>query len=103
NMYQIRFDFISLILEKIYGFSKSSDFNNKNYTLIINKQDEPLARYVNRNINHYIRIMLDNCDGYINDEEFAALAILNNLEIDESDQNEYVINLKTLNEKHRTI
>jgi len=103
NMYQIRFDFISLILEKIYGFSKSSDFNNKNYTLIINKQDEPLARYVNRNINHYIRIMLDNCDGYINDEEFAALAILNNLEIDESDKKEYISNLQTVIEKIETV
>lgn len=103
NMYQIRFDFISLILEKIYGFNKSSDFYNKNYTLIINKQDEPLAQYVNRNINQYIRIMLDNCDECINDEEFAALEILNNSEIDENNKKEYISNLQTVIGKIETV
>lgn len=96
NLYQIRFDFISLIIEKVYGITNSGDINNKNYTLIMNKQDEPLTQYVNNNINEYIRIMLDNCNKCIKDEEFVVLSVLNNSEIDKENKDEYIGYLLTI-------
>lgn len=63
--------------EVVYGLKKSNDFNNKNYTLISSKPDEPLTQYVNENIDEYITIILDNCSDRITDEEPVVLAILN--------------------------
>lgn len=103
NLYQLTFDLICLILEVVYGLKKSSDFNNKNYTLIISKQDEPLAQYVNKNIDQYINIMLDNCGECITDEEPTALAILNNSEIDRENKKEYISFLQTVIERIETV
>ncbi len=103
NLYQIRFDFISLILENVYGLTKNSDFNKKNYTLINSRHDEPLALYVKNSINQYMRTMLDNCDECINDEESAVLALLNNSGIDEDKKEEYISYLQTIIEKIETV
>ena len=94
DLYQITFDLISLILEEVYGLPKSNDFSSKNYTLISSKPDEPVVQYINKNIDTYLNIILDNCDEYINDEEEAALAILNNPNIDEEKKAIYINCLK---------
>ena len=95
DLYQITFDLISLILEEVYGLPKSDDFSSKNYTLINSKPDEPLAQYINKNIDNYLNIILDNCNEFINDEEKAALAILNNPNIDEEKKEVYISYLQT--------
>lgn len=96
NLYQLTFDLISLILEKIYKLTKGDDFKSKTYTLISSKQNEPLAQYVNENINHFIIIVLENCDKFINDEEFVALIILNNMEVNTDNKEEYISLLQTV-------
>ncbi|KIL42910.1 YobI family P-loop NTPase [Jeotgalibacillus campisalis] len=95
NLYKLTFDLICLMLERVYGLDKSDDFKNKNYTLVISKQDEPLTQYVNRNFNHYIKEILENCDELITDAESVALSIINHTEIDPEDKNMYISYLKT--------
>jgi len=95
SLYQLNFAVISLMLEMVYGFPKNEDYNTKNYTLIISKADEPLAKYVKENINIYISIVLDNCGKHITDGEFAALEILNNPVIDDDKMKDYITYLQT--------
>jgi len=96
NLYQLTFPLISLMLEMVYGLPNSNDLNSKNYTLITSKSDEPLAQYVNQNIEHYISIILDNCYKCITDQESAVLAILNNTEIDVNKKKEYISYLQAI-------
>ena len=78
------------MLEKMYGFSRSNDFNTKNYTLTRSKIDEPLAQYVHDNINLYVEVILDNCRERIDDDEMAVLELLNNLELDKDRKVQYI-------------
>ena len=103
NLYQLTFDLISLILEVVYRYTKSSDFNSKNYTLVTSKLEEPLVQYVNGNIDQYIRIILDNCIDCITDEEPVVQAILNNYEIDRDHKKEYISYLQTVIERIDTV
>lgn len=103
NLYKLSFSLTCLMLEGIYGLVKSDDFKNKNYTLVMSKQDEPLALYVNSNLNHYIKEILENCDERITDEESAALSIINHSKIDSEDKNLYIGYLETTIEHIDTV
>jgi len=103
NLYQLTFDFICLILEVVYSFKKSKDFNEKNYTLISSRPNEQLVQYVNNNINKYMDIMLENCFDYIADEEHVVLTILNNSKIDINNKIRYISLLKTIIERIETV
>jgi hypothetical protein len=103
NLYKLTFNFICLILEVVYGLKKNNDFNNKNYTLISSKPDEPLAQYINKNIDEYITIMLDNCFERITDEEPVVLEIINNPEIDIDNKTRYITLLQTEIEQIETV
>jgi len=96
RQYQLTFALISLMLEKVYKLAKSDDFKTKNYTLISTMPDESLALYVNENINHYVGIIIENCEKHINDEEPAVLKILNSTEIDIDNKRQYISLLQTV-------
>lgn len=95
NLYKLSFDIIWLMLVAAYGIPVSEDINHKNYTLILSNLDEPLAKYVNDNINDYIRIVIDNSKGCINDDESAVLSIINNTKIIREYREEYMDILRT--------
>ena len=103
NNPEYAFNFICLILEVVYELKKNNDFNNKNYSLISSKPDEPLAQYVNENIDEYITIILDNCSERITDEEPAVLKIINNPEIDIGNKTRYISLLQTEIEQIETV
>jgi hypothetical protein len=97
HLYKLSFENISLILKVIYGLSPTPDFHQKNFTLILSRPNEPLVEYINLNIDYYIDIILDNCNNCtINDEELAALAIINNPAIQQENKNSYIVYLKTV-------
>lgn len=99
SQYQLTFDLISLMLEKIYKLAKSNDFRTKNYTLISSNPDEPLVAYVNENIIDYMGIILNNCAGVIYDEEPAALNLINNTDLEVNLKQEYINLLQTIIER----
>lgn len=83
------------MLKEVYGLQRNNDFNQKNYTLILSKPDEPLVQYVNENMEEYIRIVIDNCIDNITDDEPSALVILNNPDVDSNNKEEYIGFLQT--------
>lgn len=96
NQYQLTFDLICLMLKTKYGELENDDFRYKNYTLIISRPNEPLALYVKENINDYLDVIVENCNQYIADEEFAVLEILNNEEIDVERKKKYIFSWEQL-------
>jgi len=95
RLYQITFGHITLMLKTFYGIEESEDFNHKNYTLILSLPESPLAQYINGNINYYIEIIINHCEGSIVDDESVVLSMLNNDEITLENKLEYIKVLKT--------
>ncbi|OOM05894.1 hypothetical protein [Clostridium saccharobutylicum] len=95
ELYQINYDMITLILEKIYNISRSDDYKEKNYSLIMSKEDEPLAKCINKYLYSYIKVILDEKPEQIVDELKYALLIINNSELDDELRNSYIQLLQT--------
>ena len=84
DLYQLNYSLIALMLEYIYEIKDYEAYNTKNYTLVMSMPEEPLAKYVQENINEYINIIVESCNQGINDEEDIALSIINNESIENS-------------------
>lgn len=69
NLYELNWGMIETIIENQYCIPKSDDYNHKNLTLIFSKPHEALAVYVKNNINEYIELMFNHCEGKISDSE----------------------------------
>lgn len=95
DLYQLNYSLIALMLEYIYEIKDYEAYNTKNYTLVMSMPEEPLAKYVQENINEYINIIVESCNQGINDEEDIALSIINNESIENSSKQRYVELLTT--------
>jgi len=96
ELYQLNFNTISFILNKIYDIKERDELFHKNYTSILSKPDEPLYSYVHANINNYIEIYLNNCKGTIIDNENAIIMLLNNESISDENKINYITILKSI-------
>jgi len=78
--YAINYNNIIFMLK--YFYLEKFDYATSNsYRAIMSDENSPLAKYVNENINDYIDVILETCNGIINDLEKYSLAIINNTEI----------------------
>lgn len=89
NMYQINWEMIETILENQYNIPKTNDYNHKNLTLV-QSVDEPLASYIDKNINEYFELYLDNCGDKILDSENTISYVFNNSELSEEKKEKYL-------------
>lgn len=95
NMYELNFDNISLMLNKMYRIDSIEDIVHKNYTLIHVNEDSPLAKYVAENIMTYIEVLLENCMGSISDDESIVKHVLNNTKVNSVVKEQYIGRLST--------
>lgn len=94
-LYQLSFENLKLMLEVFYSIAESKDVKHKNYTLVMTNREEPLAEYINENIDDYIGIILEHCENSITDDEDKVLFILNNDEITMEHKTDYIKELQT--------
>lgn len=90
KLYELNYKNISLMLRSIFEIQAEDDIKHKNYSLIIRKENSSLLEYVNENIQKYIQIVIENCDGEICDTEEAVLKLINNTDIDITQRKEYI-------------
>lgn len=97
DFYDINFNNIKLVLEKIYGFTSEYDIHHRNYTLIMSNPDSKVAKNINRedNINQYIDAILNENTGEIIDSEECVIELLNNENLEEKRKKAYIKALKT--------
>jgi len=93
-LYELTFDNITLMLQKMYGINKDSDIVHRNYTLVQKHSDSPLATYISKNMMVYMKVMLDN-GGSISDEEEMVVKLLNNVNVDDPEKERYIKALST--------
>ncbi|MCH4199425.1 hypothetical protein [Clostridium tyrobutyricum] len=95
KLYDFTFENISVMLKYIYIVQDDNEIIHKNYSLIIGDKGSKLFEYVSENIDHYIRIVIDNCKGSINDTSEAALNLINNSQVEYLKKQEYIQFLTT--------
>lgn len=95
SLYDINFENISLILQKVYLLKDESSFYSKNYSLVLKQPKSPLAKFVKKNMSKYIDCVLANSKGVINDDENVALLILNDSAVTMKQKNDYISLLQT--------
>lgn len=87
---------ILVMLRYVYAIPGYADYINENYTLIAKHKDSALYKYVNSNMETYMREVVLKQSDSIRDDEFAVLEILNHKALSFETKKEYVSNLKTL-------
>lgn len=95
NLYEINQPMVFMILQKVYHLPESDDFYHRNYTLVITKLDEPLAKYIIKEIDTYVRFVIGICDGKITDDEASAISALNHDALAKELKNKYISVLAT--------
>lgn len=90
NLYELSYENIVLMLNKKYQIDNTYDITHRNFTMIQKQSDSPLAKYILDNMESYIDILLENCNGEINDDEDDAIYLLNNQDIDLVKKEKYI-------------
>lgn len=96
NLYALTYGNISHILSSIYGFVENTDYESKNYTLVMSEPNSSLAKYVNASLDEYLAEIIAYTDCVMADDEKFALAILNSPNISDDNKAAYVERLATI-------
>ena len=76
SLYTLNFSNIKLMLEILHELSEE-DILHSNYTHLLQLKDAPIFAHVSGNMEDYMHIILEFCDGDIRDTEIAALELIN--------------------------
>lgn len=95
SLYKINYENISVILKNVFKHEDENEIKYKNYSLIMQNSNSELAEYINENIQLYIEMVINNCNGKILDNQETALKLINNEEIEINSKIEYIKLLKT--------
>lgn len=96
NLYELTFENIKLMIKSMYGEYDSYSIEHRNYTVIQEKSESPLAKCIAENINRYANEYLKNCNGLIEDSEDVAIKFINDENVLSDIQEKYVNALKTV-------
>lgn len=96
SLYEINANNLQLIITKVLGVEKNEDIIHKNYTILRSYPDSEITQYVDWNINEYFDVVLQVCDGTINDDESVAIAVLNDKTLAAEYKQSYISVLQTI-------
>lgn len=96
SLYDINDENIQLIQKEILNVTNNDDIIHKNYTIIVSHPDSALTQYINQNINEYIDVVIEICDGKVYDNENVVLNLLNNADLTLEHKQSYISVLETI-------
>lgn len=96
SLYAINNENIHLIQKNILNVTNDENIIHKNYTLMTSHPDSALTQYINWNINEYIDVVIDMCDGEVYDDENIVLDLLNNDDLTLEHKQSYISVLETI-------
>ncbi len=104
ELYEINMLLIEVILKEIYNLPTVDDsYKHNSYTLIVSRPEEALVKYVKRNIEQYVELVFEYCDSIITDDEYAALEIINQEDINSELISTYIEYLQTTIERLESV
>lgn len=96
SLYVINSENIQLIQKKILNVTNVDDIIHKNYSLMTSHPDSAITKYINQNINEYIKVVIEMCNGKIYDDENVVIDLLNNDDLTLERKLSYITVLKTI-------
>ena len=96
SLYDINDENIQLIQKEILNVTNNDDIIHKNYTIMVSHPDSALTQYINQNINEYIDVVIEICDGKVYDNENVVLNLLNNADLTLEHKQSYISVLETI-------
>lgn len=96
SLYAINNENIQLIQKVILNVTDTDDIIHKNYTIMASHPDSALTQYINQNINEYIDVVIEMCDGRIYDDENIVVDLLNNDDLTLERKQSYITVLETI-------
>lgn len=96
SLYVINSENIQLIQKKILNVTNVDDIIHKNYSLMTSHPDSALTQYINQNINEYINVVIEMCNGKIYDDENVVIDLLNNDDLTLERKQSYISVLETI-------
>lgn len=97
SLYVLSFENIKLMLQRVYGITNEDAITCKNYTVIHDDPESPLAKYVDAHLPEYMNILLAYCgnESEIADDAIWAISLLNSEAIDAELKVRYIAVLTT--------
>lgn len=88
--YDITFDNIRMMLINKYNIYKDYDIKHRMATIILSNADTPLAKRMTEKLTEFVEVIIANCEGVIEDDQNAAITILNSTEVRIALRREYI-------------
>lgn len=95
GFYDINYENIRLMLIKEHHVNNEDDIKHKMATLILTGADTPLEERMKAEIADFVKVIVENCEGSITDEQNIAVMILNSEMIDMALREKYISYLST--------
>ena len=94
SLYELNFNNINLMIKKLLYYLNEHEisFENlkeRNFSLISHIKENELLKYIKKDINKYAKIILENCEGKIDDDEKYIIEFLNLNDIEEENKCKY--------------
>lgn len=95
NLYELNAHNIVVMLHTQYGIRDDEVIRHRNYSAIMSQPDSPMAVYILTNAEEYMQTYLGMCNGWVDDSELSAIAILNSEGISLEVKKQYIILMRT--------
>ena len=73
-----------------YNIYKDYDIKHRMATIILSNADTPLAKRMTEKLTEFVEVIISNCEGVIEDDQNAAITILNSTEVRIALRREYI-------------
>ena len=95
NLYVLNADNIIVMLHTQYNIHDEESIMHRNYTIIMSQPDTPISSYVLTHVEDYMQTYLGMCNGWVDDSEISAIAILNYDSISQKTKKKYISFMRT--------
>lgn len=106
NLYELNYANIALMIITLHDDVGDDEIQHKSYTLISKDKSTPIFSYIDDNFTSYMNIVLENCNGKINDDDNVACDIINDERLEKEQVKKYIdylsvkiVVLNNINEK----
>lgn len=96
SLYVLNADNIAVMLHTQYGVRDDEAIIHRNYSEIMSQPNSPMAVYVFSNAERYMQTYFDMCNGWVDDSEDSAIAILNSEAISLETKIRYITLMRTI-------
>lgn len=91
SLYEINYDNLCYMYRRFIGQADDTDLRHRNYSLLAQKPQSQLKKYIEQRFEEYVDVILESCEGKTFDEEEVALTLINHPNVLEKQATDYIV------------